>query len=208
MSEGEKRPHYLAQSVAKQVVENFASHCQRIEIAGSLRRKKEMVGDIEIVAIPIVDEQKTLWGETASDKLHFNKLLHHVDFLLQQNKIGKAKDSAGRLRWGEKMRSIDLVAASGERYKIDLFMCKEVNWGNIFLIRTGSRAFSQWMVTKITDGGAMPTNMRQHEGRLWEFALGSWRALEIREEEEWFNIVDVPYIKPEHRHEGLWYDQI
>lgn len=208
MSEENKRPHYLVQSVAEQIVANFEPYCQRIEIAGSLRRKKEMVGDIEIVAIPIVNEQKTLWGKTASNKLHFNKLLNHVDHLLKMQKIGQAKDSAGRHRWGEKMRSIALITDKGEKYKIDLFMCTEVNWGNIFLIRTGSRAFSKWMVTKTTDGGGMPVNMRQLDGRLWEYIHGAWEPLEIREEEEWFDVVGVPYVQPEYRHEGLWYDQV
>ena len=38
--------------IAEKVKAELAPHCERIEIAGSLRRKKEFVGDIEIVAIP------------------------------------------------------------------------------------------------------------------------------------------------------------
>lgn len=41
-----------AQRVAEAVVKRLAPHCSRIEIAGSVRRKKPWVNDIDIVLIP------------------------------------------------------------------------------------------------------------------------------------------------------------
>jgi DNA polymerase (family 10) len=41
-----------AQRIADQVVEKLKPYCSRIEVAGSIRRKKSWVNDIDIVAIP------------------------------------------------------------------------------------------------------------------------------------------------------------
>ncbi len=43
---------YKTLQIAEKVKAQLAPHCERIEIAGSIRRKKPDVGDIEIVAIP------------------------------------------------------------------------------------------------------------------------------------------------------------
>ena len=54
MSDAEKRPYDQVLTVANCLVTALHPACHRIEIAGSLRRKKTMVGDIEIVAVPIL----------------------------------------------------------------------------------------------------------------------------------------------------------
>ena len=41
-----------AYKIAQQLVHVLKPHCARIEIAGSIRRMKAQVGDIEIVCIP------------------------------------------------------------------------------------------------------------------------------------------------------------
>ncbi len=46
-----------AQKVADAVVKRLSPHCQRIEIAGSIRRKKPWVNDIDLILIP-----KDLWN--------------------------------------------------------------------------------------------------------------------------------------------------
>ncbi len=41
-----------AQSLAEEIVERLNPYCQRIQIAGSIRRKKPIVNDIDLVLIP------------------------------------------------------------------------------------------------------------------------------------------------------------
>ena len=41
-----------AQGIAAQVVEKLHPHCERIEIAGSIRRRRPLVHDIDLVCIP------------------------------------------------------------------------------------------------------------------------------------------------------------
>src|ERR1035437_1907534 len=51
-AEDKRYPYAEAYAIALDVLEQLKPHCIRAEIAGSLRRKKPLVGDIEIVAIP------------------------------------------------------------------------------------------------------------------------------------------------------------
>jgi len=47
-----KVPLAKAEKIASRVVEKLMPYCQRIEIAGSIRRRKSEAGDIDIVAEP------------------------------------------------------------------------------------------------------------------------------------------------------------
>ena len=48
-----KRPLADAERIAAAIVADLAPFCARIQVAGSVRRRKEAVGDIELVAIPL-----------------------------------------------------------------------------------------------------------------------------------------------------------
>ena len=50
-----------AQKVADAVVKRLSPYCQRIEIAGSIRRRKPWVNDVDLVVIP--DDLWSLHGE-------------------------------------------------------------------------------------------------------------------------------------------------
>ena len=41
-----------AEKVAAEIIKRLAPHCQRIEVAGSIRRRKTWVNDIDLVLIP------------------------------------------------------------------------------------------------------------------------------------------------------------
>lgn len=45
-------PYADALTIAELVVAQLAPHCERIQIAGSIRRKSRTVKDVEIVCIP------------------------------------------------------------------------------------------------------------------------------------------------------------
>src|SRR3989344_4154112 len=47
-----KYPYAEAYAIALDVQEQLKPYCERIEIGGSIRRKKSEIGDIELVLIP------------------------------------------------------------------------------------------------------------------------------------------------------------
>src|SRR5690349_5390941 len=105
MSDTEKRPYNQVMTVALNLVGALTPACHRIEIAGSLRRKKELVGDIEIVAIP---------------KLHTNLLgepleSSGIDDLLAQWPIALHKN-------GQKYKAFSFEWQPGWTFKVDLFL--------------------------------------------------------------------------------------
>ncbi|NQU78242.1 hypothetical protein HQ545_00575 [Candidatus Woesearchaeota archaeon] len=75
--------------------------------------------------------------------------------------------------------------------KIDVFWCRPGNWGNIFLIRTGPKEFSE----RIMGYETRKAGLIQKEGYLWR---GKER-LYCYKEEEVFELLGLPYICPEKR---------
>ena len=119
-----------ALSLAEEIIEIIKPYCSKLEIAGSVRRKKEFVKDIElVVTTPNVNILKNKLGL----------------YLLKENKIPF-------LKAGNKY-----VNFLYKGYKFDLFISDEDNFGLTFLIRTGSAEFSTRMLAqwkRVTEGGA------------------------------------------------------
>jgi DNA polymerase/3'-5' exonuclease PolX len=114
-----------AKKIADRVVEEIKPFCDKIEIAGSIRRQKEDVGDIEIVCIP-----------TSNKAFEFKTIV---------DKWKKVKGDA----LGKYTQRI-----LPEGIKLDLFIANRDNYGLILLIRTGSAEFSKWIIgVKLPEAG-------------------------------------------------------
>ncbi len=212
MSEDDKRPYEVVRPIAEKIVEGLRPYCDRIEIAGSLRRHRPTIGDIEVVAIPIMTDFTDLFGDILQE---INQLHLHLDYLLEKQKIAKARSDKGRTLWGKKLRRFGITTKQGQTYHIDLFMCDPNNWGNTYLIRTGSKDFSRWMVTRENTlyrpgiFGPLPLTMKHDLGRLWqqnEEDKSQWDAVPFTEESDWFNLVQLPFIPPQFREDDKWFD--
>lgn len=181
MSDNIKRPFSDVFPVARHIADTLAPFCQRIEMAGSLRRERPFIGDIELVAIP--HYQTDLTGQTRPD------IPTELDRFLATklgNKLSKN---------GAKYKSF----AYG-KLKVDLFLTVPANWGNIFTIRTGSGDFSKWLVRSVGWGGAMPLGMRQKDGCLWRGA----ERIDCYEESEFFDALGIPFIPLDMRDDEEW----
>ena len=179
-----------AERMAARIVELLSPACDRIEVAGSIRRRKASVGDIEIVAIPRYDEEWDLFGKTFARRSQLDDAL---DQIIAQ----------GIIRPGER---------NGERYKqfrvsfyglqLDLFVTDPERWGLIYTIRTGSADFSRWLVTSRQYGGALPEKIKVRDGRLWR--VGQDEPLATPEEQDVFVALGLEWIEPWERERGRW----
>lgn len=106
-----------AYSIALQTVELLKPHCHRIEIAGSIRRKKPEVKDIEIVAIP-----------------------KPYDVGLFESGIATVVNKWEKVKGDLPCKYTQRILPSG--IKLDLFFATKENWGLIYAIRTGSADYS------------------------------------------------------------------
>ena len=127
-----------ARTIAKRLVDRLLPYCERIEIAGSIRREMAEVGDIEIVAIP---------NDFADAMLP--ELLPGARFL---------KD-------GSRYKQIALP--EGINLDLFLVRPPNAQWGVIFLLRTGPAEFSHKAVTKKRMGGLLPSDCVVANGRVW-----------------------------------------
>ena len=106
--------------IAEKIKSELTPFCERIEIAGSIRRKKKEPNDVEIVAIPL--------GREAFELKHF----------LEKFKMLKGSFPGKYIRL---FRNEDGIF-------IDLFLCTVKNFWMIFVIRTGNAEFSHFLVTR------------------------------------------------------------
>jgi len=165
----------IAAPIAGYICEELSPFCTRIESAGSLRRNEKEVGDIEIVAQPIM-KLDMFSAVTKEHRLN--------DYPFTQ--IGTM------VKNGNKYKQIALH----DGITLDLFMVTPpAQWGVQLLIRTGPADFSHRFVTKKKYGGLLPSNLRVKDGAIWS----NNHIIETPNEEDVFEVLGIPFIEPKDR---------
>lgn len=166
----------IAIEIANETLELLRPHCYRCEIAGSLRRKKPEVKDIEIVAIP----------------KPFDVGLFKTGLATVVNRWPKIKGTLTQWppRKGESpCKYTQRLLPQG--INLDLWFATEHNWGLIYATRTGSAEFSH----KVLACGWVKQGYRSVDGYLTK----DGKKYAVREEEELFALIGLPCVPPELR---------
>lgn len=184
-----------AQAVAAEIVDALAPACQRIEVAGSIRRKKtDDIKDVEVLAISkprqIAFGQPTIWP-----------LIARVNVLRETGPVTYRYDKNGRKAAGEKYQRL-----LWNNVALDLFIVQPEQWGMAMVIRTGEAEFSHRLVTAQQFGGAMPELWKCEGFRLVRH-IGTHDdaptlALDTPTEEAVFAALKLPWIDPPERTEA------
>ncbi len=155
----------LAQALdlAEKIKAALSPACERIEIAGSIRRHKHTVGDIEIVAIPKfvpdMEAQLSLFDDPP-------KLVSALDMLLERLTRDKPNFRRGNKN-GNAMKNFLLDNDNGEAIiPVELYLCSPENWGYILALRTGPGYFNIKWVTQQRKGGLLPNRYNFSGGWL------------------------------------------
>jgi DNA polymerase/3'-5' exonuclease PolX len=148
-----------AEQAATHVLSLLDLVCRRQAIAGSIRRRKPVVKDIELVVMPTWTRVRDLFGNDTIER-HSN-LDSYLPTVIRRGDLAYDTETP---RNGERYKRLRLPGAD---VAIDLFVADTTNWGNILAIRTGNADFSRLLVTSRVFGGLMPTDMRQRDGALW-----------------------------------------
>jgi len=158
-----------ATEIAERIKSELAPFCDRIEIAGSIRRRKPEVGDIEIVCIPKRVEEELLFS---------NKVVHpKFSELVNRWPAVKGKPTG---KYTQRLLP--------ENIFLDLFMADADNWGLIFSIRTGSSAFSHHVLA----AGWCHAGYHSFEGCLFKGV----QRIPVREERDLFDLIGVAWKEP------------
>ncbi len=162
-----------ARKIAETLVEEMTPYCEKIIIAGSIRRGKPEVKDIEIVAVP-------RWDDIAE---HTGDLFEPVKMVPQNELYHWALRGVHGIQWikpgthkiipwlpkenGKYWRG--LIELGDARIKLDLFLANPDNFGAISVIRTGPAEFSSALMAHLKHN----TKYRVQDGHLTIAATGT-----------------------------------
>lgn len=208
MSAGERMPLDVARAAAARIVADLAPYCERIEVAGSIRRGAETVGDVELVAIPRTQAQVLdLLGMPVGAPVDL--LDERLNDLLRAHEISKRGTAKRAGAWGPRQKSIAWqVSAAVPGFApmlfvvpVDLFVALPTTWGAVLAIRTGPHEWSKRMVTARAAGGLRPNHLKFEDGGLWAYEGNQRRFVPTPEEEGLFRALGLTYVEPGDRHE-------
>lgn len=158
-----------AKAIAEKIIEEMRPHCERIEIAGSIRRKKSTAGDVEIVAI----------AKPYATGIFEDGLAKIV------NKWAKVKGEMvyGLCKYTQRILPCGL--------KLDIFFATPENWGSILAIRTGSADYSHKVLAR-----GWTNNGYKSEGGI---LIREGERFTVPEEKDLFRMAGIKFVPPEER---------
>jgi DNA polymerase/3'-5' exonuclease PolX len=157
LSDKPKLPLSVARPLAEELSILLQPACLRIAVAGSIRRLRPEVSDIELVAVPKIETVEEVDGDLFGAKAtrEWNLLFEALDRFIPSY-----------IKSGPKYRAFYWpVRRDGEttgHVQVDLFTATPENYGLILAIRTGSAGFSKQLVTALRARGLCSS-----EGRVY-----------------------------------------
>lgn len=182
MSQNEDRmPLGEAIELAGFISNEMGQFCDKFRVAGSVRRRRQTIGDIELVIIPKLLDAPTIGQASLINELpdvHVQLPKKNLTFLaldeLTQIYQGrqfryKLNDQGNPAKNGEKYKQFEIRREGMEErwVTVDIFFATPENFGLIFLLRTGPSDFSKYMLTRQAVGGALPNTHHCENGYLW-----------------------------------------
>lgn len=192
MSAGPFRlPLAQAQALAAKIVDDLRPVCELIQVAGSVRRRCETVGDIEIVCVPRYAAD--LFNEGHGQNLLDMRLVH----LMSIGKLRKASDTPIH-ELQIKPFYIGSLVERGIYFKLEINQTDAAAWPVLLAIKTGPAEFSHKLVSHSDNvrGGFLPRGWRIADG--WRVYCGDVQVL-FESERDFIQQFCGQWIEPERR---------
>lgn len=187
-----KYPYEFALSVASDIIAALQPSTDRIIIAGSLRRQKPFVGDIEILYIP-----KRADGPDPNDLFGNPISINHTDAaisaLLTAGTLSKRISPLQKHPvWGEQNK---LASHTPTGIPVDLFATKLESWHNYLVCRTGCAEMNTLIATRAKIAGLQwsPYGAGFLDRRTGQLAI------RVTDEADVFEAVGLPCLPPAKR---------
>ena len=164
----------MAQIIANKYLQLLRPYCERIEVAGSIRRQKSEVKDVELICIP-----KTVETNEDMFKPTYGRVPQFVQLVNSWTRI-KGDPAEGKY----------CARQLPEGIQLDLFICSAENWGYQLALRTGPAMFSKSLVCKLREFG-----YGCRDGNV--YYRDSLHPVE--EEKEIFRMLRREFVPPEYR---------
>jgi DNA polymerase/3'-5' exonuclease PolX len=168
-----------AEEIANEVLKLLGTSCERIVVAGSIRRRKPEVGDIEILAIP----------KYGGLSCHVNLLDQEILDLMHRGILNFRLNKRGRRAFGQKNK---LLVHLPSGMAVDVFSTDKQCWPVALVIRTGGAETNKRIAVAAIKKG----------WRLKAYGSGFSTPqgdIICKSEEDVFEFVGLPYLEPEQR---------
>lgn len=186
-----KQKHHResAMKVADELLAILSPLCEpeRCVVAGSLRRGKAEVSDVEILFVSKV-------GAVRPPGSLFDETGILVDEALEKMlgvTLEKRASEAGTFAWGSKNKLARHIASG---IAVDLFSTSEACWFNSLVMRTGGAETNKRLASEA-----------QRRGRQWNVygpgvkILATGEVIQATSERHVFELIGVPYLEPHER---------
>lgn len=192
MSSKIKHPRAKALEVARELTAALRELCEpeRFIFAGSLRRLKPEVGDIELVYIPLIEprpDPEDLLGRVIPTNLFDEQL----NAWLKAGVISKRVGPKGGNSWGE---SNKLAVHTASGIGVDFFQANKRNFWTLLVCRTGSAEHN----TRVCNA-AMERGQKWNPYRGFEDRVTGDLLFVPESEEALFQHVRLPFLPPKER---------
>lgn len=187
--------------VAEELVGLLTPACERIEIAGSIRRGKPNPKDIEVVAIPKLVPVTDMFGIVVPMP-ETNLLETCIEGVCEGDWAYDAVHKRNGPRY-KRLRHVSGIAC-------DLFITDSRRWGVIYTLRTGPSEFSQALVTLARKQGKRVNDGLLHNHRfIWNMTRDAEvpcdkgercpLIIPTPEEIDFFTALGVRFLEPSQR---------
>lgn len=188
LTEKPKFPLADAQVIAAELIAHLGDFAEKIEIAGSIRRKKAQVGDIELLYIPIMGEQDS--GDLLGTLEPINYFDLALNTLEEAGILERRINIKGSETFGEKNKLMRHVESG---IPVDFFATNEASWHNYLVCRTGGAESNKAIATAALQRGIK-----------WNpygagFTKKDGGIIPVYAESQAFTFVGLPYLQPDER---------
>ena len=136
--------------IARALVEQLTTFCEKIEVAGSLRRRKQMVSDIEIVYVPkFGTRQFDMFSKEQVDLCAVE-----INNLEERKFIAKRPAKNGVFTWGD-LNKLGVHVQTG--IPVDFFCEPDIqDFPRTLAVRTGPADFNKRLMATAPKVGLIP----------------------------------------------------
>jgi len=204
MSDKPKFPRADAIKVAKELCDLLRPFCANcistlghvtlskeplLKVCGSLRRRKQEVGDVEIVCVSSTrtrEEGEPGLFETFKKTSRVEMFPYALDEMVSHGWLSKRLNKLGRPSWGDENR---LAVHIPSGIPVDFFMTTFENWWMTVVIRTGPKEFNLRLIEAARKNGLSLNAYGTFTGPTGD-------KIPLHSEQEVFLRAGVPYLEP------------
>lgn len=178
-----KWPRSAGLEVARSLCRRLNPVCESLIVAGSLRRRKQEIGDVEIVFVP-------RFAERAADLISTSMVSladEEIQNMLADGTLSKRLSKTGSPAWGDKNK----LAVHQSGMPVDLFRATRESWHNYLVCRTGPASSNTRIAT-----------LAQRMGYRWNpygngfTRLSDGSVVAMDSEDSVFTFVGLPVLPP------------